>query len=86
MIKKTNWLAVFALLTASFALAGDNPASWNVKDYGALGDGVVDDGPAIGRTLDAAANAGGGEVFLPAGKYRIADSLSVPSGVTLCGV
>ncbi|MGC9327882.1 MAG: glycosyl hydrolase family 28-related protein, partial [Candidatus Hinthialibacter sp.] len=91
MMKKMYGLTVFplaalSLLTASFAMAGDNPVSWNVKDYGALGDGVVDDGPAIGRALDAAAKAGGGEVFLPAGKYRIADSLSVPSGVTLRGV
>jgi pectate lyase-like protein len=45
----------------------------NVKDrpYGARGDGLSDDGPAIQAALDDAAQAGGGVVYLPPGTYRL---------------
>ena len=42
---------------------------FNVKDYGALGDGVTDDRPAIQLAFNAAIAAGGGCVFFPSGKY-----------------
>ncbi|RJP25903.1 MAG: hypothetical protein C4527_16290 [Candidatus Omnitrophota bacterium] len=60
-------------------------SGWNAKDFGAKGDGIADDGKAIQNALTAAKEAGGGEVYLPAGTYRIEDHLSVPSGVTLRG-
>jgi pectate lyase-like protein len=44
--------------------------SFNVKDYGALGDGAANDAPAINAAISAAAPTGG-TVFLPAGQYRI---------------
>jgi hypothetical protein len=47
---------------------GASPASFNVKDYGAVGDGVADDTAAI-RAAAAAASAGG-TLYLPAGTYR----------------
>ncbi|MCL2488155.1 MAG: family 43 glycosylhydrolase, partial [Oscillospiraceae bacterium] len=39
----------------------------------------------IQAKLDEAATAGGGIVFLPPGKYRVAGSLTIPSGVELRG-
>lgn len=61
---------------------------YNVRlsPYGALGDGASDDTAAIQAALNAAETAGGGTVFLPAGRYRIDGSLRVPSGVELRGV
>jgi hypothetical protein len=44
----------------------------NLRDFGAVGDGVVDDGPAFQKALDALAAAGGGTLFIPEGKYVIA--------------
>lgn len=41
----------------------------NVRDYGAVGDGVALDSPALNAAIAAAADAGGGTVYLPAGRY-----------------
>lgn len=42
---------------------------FNVKDYGALGDGSTLDSPSIQKAIDACAEVGGGTVYLPEGKY-----------------
>jgi hypothetical protein len=59
---------------------------FNVKDpaYGALGNGVADDAPAINAAC-VAADAGGGIVFFPPGTYRIASRIDVGYKVTLWG-
>ncbi|MFF9839144.1 glycosyl hydrolase family 28-related protein [Streptomyces sp. NPDC013740] len=44
---------------------------FDVKAHGAVGDGSADDTAAIQRALDAAAAAGGGTVYFPAGKYLV---------------
>ena len=54
-----------------------------------VGDGRADDSAAIQRAIDAAAvTAGrrGGVVFLPSGRYRIARTVFLRSGVRLFGV
>ena len=44
-------------------------AQYNVRDFGAVGDGKAIDSPAINKAIHAAAEAGGGTVTLPAGTY-----------------
>ena len=45
--------------------------SFNVKDFGAKGNGVADDAPAIQKAINAAAaKAGGGNVVFPKGTYQ----------------
>ncbi|HWD21399.1 MAG TPA: glycosyl hydrolase family 28-related protein [Verrucomicrobiae bacterium] len=53
--------------------------------WGAYGDGSHDDSAALQSTLDAAGANGGGIVYLPAGKYRLTNTLDVPAGVELRG-
>lgn len=57
--------------------------SVNVKDYGAKGDGSVDDWLAIQRTLSAA--AGINRVYIPAGLYFISRELKIPSNSYVYG-
>lgn len=68
----TGLVADLAALTASIGTA---PAKANlpinVKDRGAVGDGVADDAGAIQSALDAAHTAGGGWVWVPAGTYKL---------------
>ncbi len=42
---------------------------FNIRDYGAIGNGASFDSPAIQKAIDACAEKGGGTVFIPAGKY-----------------
>lgn len=44
---------------------------YDVKDYGAKGNGVNDDTLAIQRTIDEAYANGGGTVYVPAGTYMV---------------
>jgi len=43
--------------------------TFNVRTFGATGDGKTIDTPAVNRAIDAAAAAGGGTVLFPAGAY-----------------
>jgi Pectate lyase superfamily protein/Carboxypeptidase regulatory-like domain len=85
---KTIFLHLFVaclFLAASLTVSADNGAfmpaddtagasavTFNLLDFGAVGDGVADDGPALQRALDALADAGGGTLYVPAGRYVIA--------------
>jgi len=81
-------LACFIGITATACapLAAQAPGALNVRDFGAVGDGQADDTAAFQSTLDQCAAAGGGIVYAPTGRYRIATHLTIPRAVTLEGV
>jgi polygalacturonase len=56
--------------------------AFNVADYDAVGDGQTLDTRAIQVAIDACARAGGGTVFVPAGKY-VTGSISLRDDITL---
>ena len=64
---------------------------FDIRSYGAKGDGITDDTSAIQKAIDAAAAAGGGKVYVPAGTWVVSDSdasgnaLALKSNVTLTG-
>jgi polygalacturonase len=66
------------LQIVAFAQIG---ASYNVKDFGALGDGVTIETKAIQSAINNAA-AAGGKVIFPSGKY-LSGTLFMKSNVTL---
>lgn len=58
---------------------------FNILDFGAKGDGVNDDAPAIQAAINAA-QADGGAVIIPGGSFRISRALKVTSRVTIQGI
>src|SRR5262249_36839290 len=44
---------------------------FDVKEFGAQGDGATDDGAAFQRAIDTAGSMGGGTVFFPSGTYIV---------------
>jgi polygalacturonase len=69
--------------TAAAAPSGAHSASsFNVRNYGATGDGKTLDSPAINRAIEAAASMGGGTVYFPAGIYA-SYSIRLKSHITL---
>lgn len=50
---------------------------YNVREFGAVGDGIADDGPAFRAALSAAMPLGGGTIFVPKGRYRIASTVYI---------
>ncbi|HZL11996.1 MAG TPA: glycoside hydrolase family 28 protein [Prolixibacteraceae bacterium] len=80
MIRKFQYLLIFVVLTlSSFAQSGN---FYNVKDYGAKGDGKTIDNKAIDAAIIAASEKGGGTVFFPAGTY-LSFTIHLKSFITL---
>jgi hypothetical protein len=50
---------------------------YNVKDYGATGNGTTDDAATIQAAIAAAVTAGGGTVYVPYGTYKINSELEI---------
>jgi polygalacturonase len=70
-------------LFVSLAAAAMPPGAWyNVKDFGAKGDGSTMDTRTINKTIDKAAAAGGGTVYFPAGNF-LSGSIHLKSNICL---
>ncbi len=73
-------LAAGGLFPASAAENDQDP--FNVREFGAVGDGMHLDSPAINEAIAAAAAAGGGTVRVPAGTY-LSGSIHLKSNIHL---
>ena len=62
-------LFVFLIKTSVLLALPGNNSMYNVKDFGAQGDGKQIDSHAINQAIEAAASQGGGTVYFPAGNY-----------------
>ncbi len=99
-MQRRNLLKLSPLALASAAVGRAMPAPspgsvdaealFNVRSYGATGDGKTVDTPAINRAIEAVASAGGGTLLFPAGTYvcftirlRSKVSLYFSSGCTI---
>ena len=50
---------------------------WNVKDFGAVGNGRTDDYTALQRAVNTVIRKGGGTLYFPAGTYSISQTLRI---------
>ena len=80
-IKNIVWLCASVVLAVQAAdAAGQN--NFNVRAFGAVGNGTNLDSPAINKTIEACAQAGGGTVLIPAGTY-LSGSIRLKSNIHL---
>jgi hypothetical protein len=69
--------ATLGVPTAAYA------ATFDVRSYGATGDGSTNDTAAINAAINAASNAGGGTVQFPAGNYKSKNTIHLKSNITM---
>ncbi|RYE20523.1 MAG: glycoside hydrolase family 28 protein, partial [Sphingobacteriaceae bacterium] len=60
---------IILLISSNFSAFSQSTTTYNIKNYGAKGNGKNLDTKAIDKAIDAASAAGGGMVFFPAGDY-----------------
>lgn len=63
-------------------MAPSKSSTYNVKEFGAKGDGKTLDSPSINKAIETCAEKGGGTVYLPAGTY-LSGSIHLKSNVNL---
>jgi polygalacturonase len=75
-------LPAFAAAQTTGTAGAATPLFFDVRAFGAAGDGKTVDSPAINRAIEAAAAAGGGTVVVPRGNY-VSFSIHLKSHVDL---
>ena len=75
-------ILLLSCLTGGLAAPSLLAAEFDVRAFGATGDGKTIDSPAINKAIEAASAAGGGTVRFPAGTY-LSFSIRLKSHITL---
>ena len=78
---RKNLLFILLILSCLSAIA-DNPNDYNVRSFGAVGDGKSLDSPAINTAIESAFANGGGKIIVPAGIY-LCGSIHLKSNIEL---
>src|SRR4051812_35818639 len=80
---KAGFIAAFIIISTLFIrpVFAAQPY-FNIRDYGAKGDGKNVDSKAINDAIDAASKVGGGTVYFPAGTY-LSYSIRLKSNIAL---
>lgn len=78
------WLSLLllALLAAARPAGAASAGVFNIRDYGAAGDGKTTDTTAINKAIASCAAAGGGQVLFPPGTY-LSGTVHLKNNVTL---
>lgn len=76
-----HYIPAFVLLLSLLGLHACS-RDYDVRDFGAVGDGVTLDTEAINSAIGAAASKGGGTIHIPAGTYAV-NSIHLASHITL---
>jgi hypothetical protein len=75
-------VALLSIAVSVAAIGAQTPGLFNVRQFGATGNGTSTDTAAINKTIETCADAGGGTVYVPAGTY-LTGTVELKSNVTL---
>ena len=82
MIRSLPKLILAVAMILATATARGATGIFNIRDYGAVGDGKTPDTAALNKAIDACSAARGGQVLVPAGRY-LTGTVHLKSNVTL---
>jgi len=85
-LRLTTILLAAGFFCAPNIVAAETKGQFDVRHFGAKGDGATDDTAAFQKALDAAGQVAGSTVTVPRGNFLFKGHLNVPTGVTLSGV
>lgn len=75
-------ILIIVINTDAFSQVSQQQGIYNVRSFGATGNGKTLDSKAINKAIDSAAGNGGGMVYLPAGNY-LSGSIHLKSNISL---
>ena len=82
-MRTKSFLLSIWLFAASVMVANAGPSGWyNIKDFGAKGDGKTIDTATINAAIEEAVKNGGGTIFFPAGNY-LSFSIHLQNNISL---
>ena len=81
MVKYRLLILIF-FITITFGVSQTEASVYDVKKYGAVGDGKTLDTPAINKLIEDVSSKGGGTIYFPAGIY-LSVSIRLKSNITL---
>ena len=68
------------------ATTASTSGTYNIKDFGAVGDGKTDDTIAFKSAMAFLASRNGGVLIVPEGDFVITQTVALPSGITVEGI
>ena len=81
-----RYILVLVLLSGPLFAAENKPQRFDVRTFGAVGDGLADDQPALAKAAKAVAQNKGGVLYLPFGTYRCGRQPGMENGIEFDGV
>ncbi len=64
----------------------ETPGIYNIKDFGAIGDGNTDNTIAFKSAMAFIASRNGGVLQIPEGDFSVNETVALPSGITIQGI
>lgn len=79
-------ILLILMLSGPLLVAENPPHRFDVRAFGAAGDGIADDQPALTRAAKAVAQNQGGVLYLPFGVYRCGRQAGMQNGIEFDGI
>lgn len=73
-------------ITYDWIATPETPGIYNIKDFGAVGDGKTDDTIAFKSAMAFIATRNGGTLQIPEGDFVVTSPIALPSGVNIQGI